>query len=236
MRWPPIWIPNPIDWRNYAEALDQIPFFLYVRNTLIVAIGATIGSLISCPFVAYSFARIRWPGRDALFIVSLGTMMLPYHVTMIPIFVIFTRLKWVGTWLPLIIPHFFGSAFFIFLLRQFFLTIPEELADAARIDGASEFGIYFRIILPLAKPVVSVIALFQFMNSWRDFLGPLLYLDKGELYTISLGLQQYVHEHYVDWPLLMAASTLVTLPLVIMFIFTQRTFIEGITFTGLKGV
>ena len=236
MRFPPIWIPHPIDWANYPEALAFIPFFLYMRNTLIVCAGCVLGALFSCPAVAYGLSRIQWPGRDVLFIITVATMMLPFQVIMLPLFVFFRKLGWINTWLPLIVPSFFGSAFYIFLLRQFFMTIPMELSDAARIDGASEFGIFARIILPLTKPAVAVIILFQFLSQWSNFMGPLIYLNESKLYTISLGLQQYSWEHNTEWAYLMAASTLVTLPVIIIFLFTQHTFIEGITLTGLKGV
>jgi multiple sugar transport system permease protein len=235
LRFPPIWIPNPIDWSNYPEALSFIPFFLYMRNTLIVCAGAVVGVLFSCPLVAYGLSRIRWPGRDALFLITVATMMLPYQVIMLPLFVFFRNLGWLNTWLPLIVPSFFGSAFYIFLLRQFFMTIPMELSDAARIDGASEFGIFGRIILPLTRPAVAVIVLFEVLFRWNNFLGPLIYLSESKLYTISLGLQQYHAERFTEWAYLMAASTLVTLPVILIFLFTQHTFIEGITLTGIKG-
>ena len=235
MRFPPIWVPNPVNWANYPEALSFIPFFLYMRNTLIVCAGGMVGVLFSCPAVAYGLSRIRWPGRDVLFIITVSTMMLPFQVIMLPLFVFFRNLGWINTWLPLIVPSFFGSAFYIFLLRQFFMTIPMELSDAARIDGASEFGIFVRIILPLTKSTVAVIVLFEVLFRWRDFMGPLIYLNESRLYTISLGLQQYSWEHGTEWAYLMAASTVVTLPVIIVFLFTQHMFIEGITLTGIKG-
>jgi multiple sugar transport system permease protein len=162
-------------------------------------------------------------------------MMLPFQVIMIPLFVMFRQLGWINTWKPLIVPSFFGSAFYIFLLRQFFMGVPQDLVDAARIDGANEFGIFARIILPLVKPALAVIALFELLNRWGDFMGPLIFLNESRLYTISLGLQQYRSERSTEWAYLMAASTLVTLPVIIVFIFTQHTFIEGITLTGIKG-
>ncbi len=233
--WPPVWIPNPVDWRNYVEAVQAIPFFLYLRNTVLVALLSCVGSLVSCPPTAYSFSRLQWPGRNLLFVITLGTMMIPYQVIMIPLFMIFNKLGWLNTWLPLIVPEFFGGAFFIFLLRQFFFTIPNELSDAARIDGAGELLIFMRIILPLTKPALAVIVLFQTLWKWTDFIGPLIYLSNEQLYTISLGLQQYVTRYTTTWTSWLAASTLVTLPVIILFLFTQQYFIEGITFTGLKG-
>jgi len=236
MRYPPVWIPRPVDWHNYIEAVQAIPFFLYVRNTLIVTILSCAGSLLSCPLAAYGFSRFHWPGRDLLFIITLGTMMIPYQVTMIPLFLVFNALKWTNSWLPLIIPSFFGGAFYIFLLRQFFLTIPLELSDAATIDGASEARIFLQILLPLCRPALAVILLFESLSRWTDFLGPLIYLNREDLFTISLGLQAFVMQRgTTNWALLMAASTLATLPVVILFIFTQRTFIEGIALTGIKG-
>jgi len=234
--WPPVWLPNPIMWSNYPKALGFIPFWAYTRNTLIIAALAIVGTLFSCPPVAYSFSRIPWAGRNTLFIMTLATMMLPYQVTMIPMFIIFSKLGWTGTYLPLIVPRFFGGAFYIFLLRQFFLTIPQELTDAARIDGASELRIYSQIMLPLTKPALATIVVFEFLARWRAFLGPLIYLNKPEMYTISIGLQMFRMEHDTEWALLMAASIVLTAPVVIIYFFVQRTFIQGITLTGLKGV
>jgi len=178
MRYPPVWIPRPVDWHNYIEAIQAIPFFLFVRNTLIITILACLGSLLSCPLAAYGFSRFHWPGRDLLFIITLGTMMIPYQVTMIPLFLVFNALKWTNSWLPLIVPSFFGGAFYIFLLRQFFLTIPLELSDAATIDGASEARIFLQILLPLCRPALAVIILFESLSRWTDFLGPLIYLNR----------------------------------------------------------
>ncbi len=234
--WPPVWIPKPFVWSNYPSAIGFIPFWAYVRNTLIIAFFAIVGVLFSCPPVAYSFSRIPWAGRNTLFMMTIATMMLPFQVTMIPLFIIFSRFGWVGSYLPLIVPHFFGGAFYIFLLRQFFMTIPQELTDASRIDGASEMRIYTQIMLPLTKPAVATIVVFEFLARWRDFLGPLIYLNKPELYTISLGLQMFRLEHNTEWALLMAASIVLTAPVIILYFFVQRTFIQGITLTGLKGV
>ncbi len=234
--WPPVWIPKPFMWSNYPEAINFIPFWAYVKNTLIIAFFAILGVLLSCPPVAYSFSRIPWAGRNVLFIMTIATMMLPYQVTMIPLFIIFSRLGWVGTYLPLIVPHFFGGAFYIFLLRQFFMTIPQELTDAARIDGASEIGIYTRIMLPLTRPALATIVVFEFLARWRDFLGPLIYLNDPQKYTISLGLQMFRMEHGTEWALLMACSIVLTAPIIVLYFFVQRTFIQGITLTGLKGV
>ena len=229
------WIPSQIIWENYPKALGYIDFFIYLRNTMFVTTLSTIGVVVSCPPVAYSFAYIPWPGRNIVFVVLLSTLMLPYQVTMIPLYLVFRNLGWIGTFYPLWFPAFFGNAFSIFLLRQFFLTIPAELRDAARIDGASEFTIFLRVILPLSKPVLSAIALFQFMYSWNDFLGPLIYLRDERMFTLSLGLQQFTSIHGLEWALLMAASVMITMPIVVLFLLTQRFFIEGISMTGVKG-
>lgn len=233
--WPLVWIPHPLQWGNYPRALTYVPFLTYAKNTAFVVIVTLIGTLLSCPLIAYGFGRIEWRGRDTIFFVYLSTLMLPYQVTMIPLFIVFKRMGWVGTFLPLIVPSFFGNVFYVFLLRQFFMTIPIELADAARIDGASEIGIFYRIMLPLAKPALAVVALFTSLASYRDFLGPLLYLQNESQYTISLGLQSYQRSHWAEWQLLMAASTVTVVPIIILFFLAQRTFIQGITLTGIKG-
>ncbi len=234
-KFPPVWIPNPIQWSNYPKALQYITFFTYLKNTLTICTFATLGTLISCSLVAYSFARIDWDGRDIFFIVMLSTMMIPYQVTMIPLFIVFKKLNWLNTFRPLIIPYYFGSPFYIFLLRQFFMTIPIELADAARIDGCSELGIYRRVILPLSKPALATVALFSFVAHWHDFLAPLIYLKDDTKYTLSLGLQQFQRQYGAEWSLLMATSVVITIPIIILFFFTQRTYIQGITLTGMKG-
>jgi len=231
---PPIWIPNPIKWSNYPRALEYFPFFTCLKNTLYFTIPSVIGTLISCSLVAYGFSRIKWIGRDVFFFVLLSTLMLPFQVTMIPLFIMFKHLNWINTFKPLYVPRFFGEAFFIFLLRQFFMTIPMELSDAAKVDGASEFFIYSRIILPLSKPALAVVALFQFIWRWNDFLGPLIYLNDESKYPISLGLEFFQTQYDVEWSLLMAASTVTILPIIILFFFTQRTFIQGISLTGIK--
>ena len=233
--WPPKWLPTPPQWTNYPRALNYIPFFHYYKNTLVICAFSIVGVVFSCSLGAYSFSRIRWIGRDILFYVYLSTMMLPYQVTMIPLFIVFKRLGWVGTNLPLIIPTFFGNAFYVFLLRQFFMTIPQELSDSARIDGCSEFGIFWRIILPLARPALATITLFTFLNAYQDFMGPLIYLSEPSQYTISLGLQEFRTQFGAEWQMLMAASTVAILPIIVLFFLVQRTFIQGITLTGIKG-
>jgi multiple sugar transport system permease protein len=233
--YPPILVPIPPSWSNYPSAVNYIDFFLYLRNTLIIAFAATIGELLACSLVAYSLARIPWPGRNVLFILTVATLMLPFQVTLIPLFIVFKNLGWVGDFRPLIIPHYFGSALYIFLLRQFFMTLPMELSEAARMDGASEFRIYASIILPLAKPALATVAIFEFIARWRDYLGPLIYLNNQNLYTLSLGIYQYRSQYGAEWGLLMAASVLITLPIVLLFFFLQKTFVQGIALTGIKG-
>jgi ABC-type glycerol-3-phosphate transport system permease component len=232
---PPRWIPNPFQWQNYPEALTYIPFGRYTLNTLIIAVGAITGNLLSCTIIAYGFARLRAPGKNFLFILMLSTMMLVEPVRIIPIYIIFDKLGWVDTFLPMIVPAFFGSPFYIFLLRQFFMGIPRELEDAALIDGANRLQILWRIILPNAKPALAAVAIFNFQGVWNDFLYPLVFLHKQSNYTIALGLSFYRSMYSVHWGYLMAASMVALLPMVIIFFLAQKTFIEGISFTGIKG-
>jgi multiple sugar transport system permease protein len=233
---PPEWIPDPVRFQNYVDALTYKPFGTYISNTLIIVGLNMIAIIGSASFCAYGFARIRFPGRDFWFAIVLSTMMVPYFVLMIPQFVIFTRLGWIDSIMPLTVPFFFGGgAFNIFLLRQFFRTLPEELADAARIDGCSEFLIYARIMLPLAKPALATVAIFTFLNGWNDFIGPLLYLRSPENFTVAIGLATFRSVMRTRWDLLMAASTAMILPVVILFFFAQRYFIQGIVMSGLKG-
>lgn len=232
---PPVWIPSPFMWSNYPDAVNYITFFLYLRNTVTIAGLATLGALISSSLVAYSLARIPWPGRNLLFVLTVATLMLPFQVTLIPLFLVFRNLGWVNSFLPLIVPHWFGGALYIFLLRQFFMTIPMELSEAARIDGASELRIYWSIILPLARPALATVAIFEFIARWRDYLGPLIYLSNQDLYTLSLGIYEYRSQYGAEWGLLMAASVLITLPIILLFFFMQKVFVQGITLTGIKG-
>jgi multiple sugar transport system permease protein len=242
--YPPQIIPHPVRPQNYWDVLDSRTtyFLLWTRNTLIVELLTVAGVTFSSAVVAYGFAKIRFFGRDVLFLIMLGTMMIPFQVTMVPLFSLFrwmgdhTGVPWLGTFKPLWVPAWFGSAFSIFLLRQFFLTIPNELSEAARIDGCNELGIFIRIILPLAKPALAVIALFAFMNVWNDFLAPLVYLQRPEQFTLALGLQNYQSQlGGTPWQLLMAASVLVVIPVLLLFFLAQRLFIQGLTTTGIKG-
>ncbi len=228
------WIPHPIMWSNYSAALSEFPFLRYFANTMLVCIPVVIGSTASSSFVAYGFARISWPGREAIFIVVLGTLILPYQVVMIPQFLLFRGLGWVNTYLPLTVPAFFGNAFFIFLFRQFYFGLPSELSDAARIDGCGELGIFWRIILPLSRPVLATAAIFSFIGAWSDFIGPLIYLNDASKYTLSIGVQQIIGQE-PHWTQLMAIGVLMTVPILILFFFVQRTFIQGISFSGIKG-
>jgi len=232
---PPSLLPNPVRLQNYVDTVNYIPFFRYALNTLYICALGVIGITISSSLVAYGFSRIEWPGRDIFFIVTIATMMIPFAVLMIPLYVLFRKVGWIGSFKPLWVPAWFASAWDIFLLRQFFMTIPKDLSDAARIDGASEFCIFRTIIIPLAKPALAVVALFHFLYAWRDFLGPLIYLIDPQMFTLSLGLQQYQSQHGgTEWGMLMAASCLITFPIIILFFFTQKTFIQGISLTGLK--
>jgi multiple sugar transport system permease protein len=229
--------PNPIQWSNFADVFKLQPFARYTLNTVVYSVLATIGVIISSVPVAYAFSKMRWRGRQGVFLLLLATMMLPAQVTIVPLFVIFTQLHWIGSLKPLIVPAFFGDAFSIFLLRQFFLTIPEELVDAARVDGANEFQIMWHVVVKLAKPAIMAVGLFQFLYCWNDFFGPLIYAGNNpKIYTISVGLQQFTSIHRgVLWNLQMAASVLFMLPVIILFFFAQRAFIEGVTLTGVKG-
>jgi len=235
-----VWLPNPPVWSNFPEAVKYIHFAEYAANTLFICLVDCLGTVFSCVLAAYGFARLRWPGRDILFMVMLSTLMLPFHATMVPLYILFRNMGLIGRpgyamYAPLVVPSFFGSAFFIFLLRQFFMGIPDDLSDAARCDGAGEFGILLRVILPLSKPAVATVALFTFMWTWQDFIWPLIVITDEARYTLSLGLQQYATAHGYAWGLLMAASTIIVAPMILLFFFTQRAFIEGIALTGIKG-
>ena len=235
-QYPPVWMPIPPQWSNYAEATRFIPFFNYIKNSAMYCALTILGALFSNSLVAYSFARLDWPFKKFGFLLTLSMMMIPFQVTMIPLFLMMHKLGWANTYLPLVVPHFFGNAFFIFLLRQFFMTIPEEYSSCARIDGAGELMIFAWIIIPQCKAALSVVALFQFIDAWRDFLGPLIYLNDESKFPISLGIQQFVVTYYKpEWGLLMAACVMTTVPIVVLFAFFQRYFVEGITITGLKG-
>lgn len=223
-------------WTPKGAQGRTITFLTYLSNTLLVALLSVTGTVLSSALVAYGLSRVQWKGREALFSITLATMMVPFPVLMIPLYSVFRALGWIGTLMPLWVPAFFGGAFNIFLLRQFFMTIPNELSEAARIDGCSEIGIFFRVILPLARPALSVVALFHFLFVWNDFLGPLIFLTKPETFTMGLGLQQYQSQNGgSEHHLLMGASALLVLPIIVLFFFAQKTFIQGISTTGMGG-
>jgi len=231
---PPRWLPDPVVWSNYPEALTYLPFGRYALNTLFIAVMVILGHVLSCTLVAYGFARFRAPGKNLLFLILLATMMLPYPVTMVPLYIVFSRIGWVNSFWPLIVPAFLGNPFYIFLLRQFFLTLPPDLEDAARVDGASTLQTLRHIILPASRPAMATVAIFSFQAVWNDFLPPLIYLHDQTKYTISLGLSFFRSTFDVKWGYLMAASLVTMLPVVLLFFFAQRAFIQGITLTGMK--
>lgn len=234
----PQFLPERIRWDAYASVIrsDQFDFLLYARNTLVILVLSLAGTLLSCSIAAYGFARVRFPGRGVMFGICLATMMIPFPVIMVPSYMIFKELGWIGTFKPLWVPAWFGTAFNIFLLRQFFMGIPQELEESAMIDGCSRWGCFWRIILPLSRPVLAVVALFHCLTVWNDLVGPLIYLSHQEQFTLSLGLQALqARSGDTPWNELMAAATLIVLPILILFLFAQRTFIRGIATTGLKG-
>jgi multiple sugar transport system permease protein len=231
---PPQWIPNPVRVENYVDAVTAIPFFAYLGNTVIITALSILGKVLSVTLVAFAFSRLQWWGRDVLFFVMLATLMLPPHVTLIPQFILFRQLGWIDTFLPLVVPEFFGGPFLTFLVRQFFLTIPRDLDDAARIDGCSSLGVYWRIILPLARPAILMVVIMVFNNTWNDFLHPLIYLQSQEKFTLALGLRFFQGEASTSWNLLMAAALLTMLPVIALFFAAQRYFLQGIVFTGVK--
>jgi multiple sugar transport system permease protein len=236
LAFPPVWIPDPIQWSNYSKALDSVPFFRYAGNTATICALTIVGALLSNSIVAYGFSCIRWKGRDPLFVLVLASLMLPYQVTMIPLFILFSKIHWTNTYLPLTVPAFFGNAFYIFLLRQFFRGIPQDYLDAARMEGAREFQIFYQIVLPLARPVLITVALFQFLFAWNDFLGPLLYLNDERKYTLSLGLANMQSALGLSqFGQIMAVATMTVVPVLVAFIVAQRFFIQGIATSGLKG-
>jgi multiple sugar transport system permease protein len=235
-RYPPEWIPRPIQLANYADAWDYANFTVYMRNTVYITVLSVLGRTVSACFVAYGFARLRFPGRNQLFLLVLATLMLPEIVLLIPQFVEFRIFGWINSFSPLIVPTWFGGgAFYIFLLRQFFLTIPMELSDAAKIDGAGDLAILTRIIVPLSKPALATVAIFAFMGAWNDFMGPLIYLNSDKNWTMTLGLQHFIQTHTTQWTYLMAISTLMVIPVILVFFFAQKQFIQGVVLTGSKG-
>lgn len=229
------WWPRPFRWQNYADAVSAIPFLRYLANSVVLCLGSVTGTLLSCSVVAYGFARLRWPGRDWLFALLIATMLLPWQVTMVPRFLIIRELGLYDSLGALVLPKFVAEAFYVFLLRQFFLTVPQEMIDAARVDGCSELGVLWRVVLPLARPALATVALLEFVATWNDYGGPLLYLNDPEKFPLAYGLEQFVSAHSSEMHLLLAAAVLFTAPVVVLFFLAQRTFVKGISTTGLKG-
>lgn len=229
------WLPDRFNLDNYVRMFASIPFFRYLKNTLIIVVFNMIGSVASCSLIAYGFSRLRWPGRDKVFILVLITMVLPYQVTLIPLYLMYTKMKWVGTFLPLIVPCFFGNGFYIFLFRQFFVGIPKEMSEAARIDGANEFGIYAKLIMPISKPVIASVCILAFTRSWNDFLGPLVFLGDDKLYTLSLAASMLKSPLNPNWAMLLTLGVVMVVPVFILFFVMQKYFIQGISMSGIKG-
>jgi len=233
---PPQWIPNPVRWENYSEAWTVLPFTLFLRNTLIITVHNVIATTASSAVVAYSFSRLRARFRDALFLLVIATMMIPFEVTMVPVFILWSKLGLTNSFVPLMLPAWFGAPFYVFLLRQFFMGIPYDLDDSAKIDGCSNWGILARIILPLAKPALAAVAIFAFVGNWNNFLGPLIYLNSMDLYTLAVGLNMMRNVQYgTKIHYLMAASTVTVLPIIVLYFSAQKYFIQGVTLTGIKG-
>lgn len=233
--WPIEWIPTHIQWSNFGQVVTRVPFWRYAGNTTVLVIANVAGQLLAVPLAAYSFARLRFPGRNALFFVVIATMMIPGQVTMIPLFTIFQRTKLVNTYWPLILPAFGGGAFYIFLMHQYIKTLPRDLDDAARIDGAGTWAILYRVIVPLCKPPLTIIVVYTFVGVWNDFLHPLIYLDDSRLFTLQLGLAMFKGRFDVEWNLLMAATLMTVVPLLVVYFVVQRQLIGGIASVGLKG-
>ncbi len=236
--WPVQLIPRPAVWSNYPGVFKLVPFLTYGRNTLFITVLCLVGEVVSCALVAYAFAMLRAPGRELLFAILLGTMMIPHQVTMVPVFVMFAKLNWINTFYPLIVPAFFGNAFYIFLLRQYFLTLPPELSDAIKIDGGGFWTIFARIVIPLSKPALGTVAVFSFMAHWNDFFGPLLYITSDKNRTLALALLAMQANFFGGrqyMALLMAASVMMLIPILIIFFLAQRIFVSGVALTGITG-
>jgi len=234
--YPPVWIPHPVRWDNYAEAMQRAPLLLWLRNTAIITVAAVLGTVLSSSLVGFGFARLRFPGRDWLFVLLLATMMLPGVVTLIPRFILFRAVGWIDTFYPLIVPAFLGGgAFNIFLVRQFYLTIPTDFDDAARVDGASSWRIWWDILVPLSSPVLTAIAIFAFVYHWNEFLEPLVYLQSEDKKTLALGLRAFINPMDASWNISMAASMFLVVPILVLFLLGQRYFVRGVVMTGIHG-
>ncbi|NLJ86361.1 MAG: carbohydrate ABC transporter permease [Firmicutes bacterium] len=232
---PPKWIPSRFVWENYVKIFELMPTGRFLLNSLVISCLTMAGSVISCSLVGFAFARLRFRGSGILFFILLITMMLPHQVTMVPLYMIFSKLGWVGTYFPLIVPAFFGNPYFIFLLRQFFTTIPKELDEAAKVDGCSIPGIFARIIVPMSKPALGIVAILSFTDAWNDFMGPLIYLSEFTKFPISLGLRAFQTLRVVQWELLMATSAIALIPVLVLFFLAQKNYIQGIVISGVKG-
>ena len=234
--YPPVWIPDPIMWSNYAEALHRAPLLLWLRNTAFITAMTIIGNVVTSSIVAFGFARLRFPGRNVLFVLLLSTMMLPDIVMLIPRFIMFRTISWTDSFLPLIVPAFFGGgAYNVFLVRQFYLTIPTDFDEAARLDGASNWAIWRRILVPLSAPVLIAVAIFSFVFHWNDFMNPLIYLFSEDKKTLALGLRAFINPMDASWQISMAASMFLVIPILLIFFFGQRFFIRGVVMTGIAG-
>ncbi len=238
---PPTFIPRPIVWSNYPQALNKFPFWVSLKNTMTIVIGVLLGRVLTASLVAYSFARLRFPGRSVLFVIVLSTMMIPYHVVLIPQYLIFRNLNWLNTALPIIVPNWFGGgAFFIFMMRQFFMSLNQEIDEAARIDGCGFFSVFWRVILPQSLPALGALSIFTFMGEWNDFFAPLIYLNTEDKMTLAVAIRTWQFDtnttyQAATWPELMVMSTILTIPPVLVFFFLQRYFIQGVVVTGVKG-
>jgi multiple sugar transport system permease protein len=229
------WIPSKLHFENFVRMFNYFPFMRYLGNTLIIVLFNIIGSTLSSAVVAYGFSRLYWKGRDKVFVIVLITMILPFQVIMVPLFMLFNSLHWIGTFLPLTVTCFFGNPFYIFLMRQFFLSLPQELNDAARIDGAHEFRIFAQIAIPLSTPVLATVAIFAFLKTWNDFIGPLIFLANDKLYTLAIGAQMIRSRLQPNWEILMPLGVVMVLPVLIIFFLMQKYFIQGIAMSGIKG-
>ena len=227
--------PREVIWNNFPEAMAKIPYVRYMMNTIFITLLSVVGQMVATPLVAYSLAKIKWKGAPIISALIMGTMMIPYTVTMIPLYKIWSRLGFTNTYVPLILPTFFGSPFYIIIMRQFFAGLPNSLMEAAKIDGAGEFKRYIAIALPLSRPALTTVGIYAFINAWSDYLAPLIYINKTDKLTLSLGLQGFLNQYSVDWTHLMAAATIFVIPVVIFFLFFQRNFVEGIATSGIKG-
>lgn len=234
-RFPPQLLPADPRWQNYIDAFTMAPFARYLTNTLTLEFFIILGQVVSCTLVAYGFSRFKFRGRETLFFIMLATMLIPEQVTMIPTFLLFSELKWIDTYLPLIVPAFFGNAFYVFLMRQYLMTIPKDLDEAAKIDGANEFQILWKVLVPILRPSMTIIFVYTFTWVYNDFMGPLIYLNSQEKYTLAVGLSNFISSRGTDWHLLMAASTVVLIPLLIIYYVAQRNLIGGIASLGIKG-